>query len=156
MVLGCLLCLLYVKHGAESSGPRRGGRLITRPAKPRLLHSKLVVSWHKNRQMWDCKRSYKQELFFILLNHRMVDTGLSCEGLKTLVEALKENHTVTDLRWPVKNKCPVNWTQYVALSVIIMLTSFFFVRMAINKIGDVGAGHLAELLRINQTLRDIR
>ncbi|XP_057207076.1 NLR family CARD domain-containing protein 3 [Triplophysa rosa] len=56
----------------------------------------------------------------------VVKTALGCEGLKILVEALKENHTVIDLR------------------------------MAINNIGDVGAGHLAELLRTNQTLRDIR
>ncbi|KAK2880952.1 hypothetical protein Q8A67_018220 [Cirrhinus molitorella] len=56
----------------------------------------------------------------------VVATGLGCEGLKILVEALKENHTVTDLR------------------------------MAINKIGDVGAGYLAELLRTNRTLTDIR
>lgn len=59
-------------------------------------------------------------------NLRVVKTGLGCEGLRILVDALKENFTVTDLR------------------------------MAINKIGDVGAGHLAELLRTNQTLRDIR
>ncbi|XP_016429732.1 protein NLRC3-like [Sinocyclocheilus rhinocerous] len=60
--------------------------------------------------------------------HRLwvVATGLGCEGLKILVEALKENRTVTDLR------------------------------MAINKIGDVGAGYLAELLRTNRTLTDIR
>ncbi|XP_067220876.1 NLR family CARD domain-containing protein 3 [Chanodichthys erythropterus] len=56
----------------------------------------------------------------------VVATGLGCEGLKILVEALKENHTVTDLR------------------------------MAINKIGDDGAGYLAELLRTNCTLIDIR
>ncbi|KAI2656311.1 NLR family CARD domain-containing protein 3 [Labeo rohita] len=56
----------------------------------------------------------------------VVATGLGCEGLKILVEALKENRTVTDLR------------------------------MAINKIGDVGAGYLAELLRMNHTLMDIR
>ncbi|XP_051521124.1 protein NLRC3 isoform X2 [Myxocyprinus asiaticus] len=56
----------------------------------------------------------------------VVATGLGCEGLKILAEALKENHTVTDLR------------------------------MAINKIGDVGAGCLAELLRTNRTLTDIR
>ncbi|XP_056127165.1 NLR family CARD domain-containing protein 3 [Rhinichthys klamathensis goyatoka] len=56
----------------------------------------------------------------------VVATGLGCEGLKILVEALKENRTVTDLR------------------------------MAINKIGDDGAGYLAELLRTNCTLTDIR
>ncbi|XP_026137741.1 NLR family CARD domain-containing protein 3-like [Carassius auratus] len=56
----------------------------------------------------------------------VVATGLGCEGLKILVEALKENRTVTDLR------------------------------MAINKIGDVGAGYLAELLKTNRTLTDIR
>ncbi|XP_073674143.1 NLR family CARD domain-containing protein 3 [Garra rufa] len=56
----------------------------------------------------------------------VVATGLGCEGLKILVEALKENRTVTDLR------------------------------MAMNKIGDVGAGYLAELLRENRTLTDIR
>lgn len=56
----------------------------------------------------------------------VVATGLGCEGLKILVEALKENRTVTDLR------------------------------MAINKIGDDGAGHLAELLKTNSTLTDIR
>ncbi|XP_051535359.1 NLR family CARD domain-containing protein 3-like isoform X2 [Myxocyprinus asiaticus] len=56
----------------------------------------------------------------------VVATGLGCEGVKILAEALKENRTVTDLR------------------------------MAINKIGDVGAGSLAELLRTNRTLTDIR
>lgn len=31
-----------------------------------------------------------------------------------------------------------------------------FIRMAINKIGDDGASYLAELLRTNYTLTDIR
>ncbi|XP_036392964.1 NLR family CARD domain-containing protein 3 [Megalops cyprinoides] len=56
----------------------------------------------------------------------VVATGLGCEGLKVLAQALKQNSTVVDLR------------------------------MAINGIGDVGAAHLAELLRANRTLKDIR
>ncbi|XP_041731145.2 protein NLRC3 [Coregonus clupeaformis] len=56
----------------------------------------------------------------------VVGTGLGCEGLKVLTEGLKDNHTVVDLR------------------------------MAINHIGDVGAGCLADLLRTNHTLKDIR
>lgn len=56
----------------------------------------------------------------------VVATGLGCEGLRILAEALKENRTVTDLR------------------------------MAINNIGDAGAGYLADLLRTNRTLTDIR
>ncbi|TRY88035.1 hypothetical protein DNTS_000033 [Danionella cerebrum] len=56
----------------------------------------------------------------------VVATGLGCEGLRILAEALKQNRTVTDLR------------------------------MAINKIGDAGAGYLADLLRTNRTLKDIR
>lgn len=34
----------------------------------------------------------------VYVHYRVVATGLGCEGLKILVEALKENHTVTDLR----------------------------------------------------------
>ncbi len=36
------------------------------------------------------------------VDSRVVATGLGCEGLKILVEALKENHTVTDLRWTMR------------------------------------------------------
>uniref|UniRef100_A0A8C7UZQ8 Uncharacterized protein n=2 Tax=Oncorhynchus mykiss TaxID=8022 RepID=A0A8C7UZQ8_ONCMY len=56
----------------------------------------------------------------------VVGTRLGCKGLKVLTEGLKDNHTVVDLR------------------------------MAINHIGDVGAGCLADLLRTNHTLKDIR
>nr|XP_029528817.1 protein NLRC3-like isoform X1 [Oncorhynchus nerka] len=56
----------------------------------------------------------------------VVGTGLGCKGLRVLTEGLKDNHTVVDLR------------------------------MAINHIGDVGAGCLADLLRTNRTLKDIR
>ncbi|XP_066514908.1 NLR family CARD domain-containing protein 3 [Hoplias malabaricus] len=56
----------------------------------------------------------------------IVSTGLGCNGVKILTEALKDNHTVFDLR------------------------------MAINSIGDVGAACLAELLKTNRSLRDIR
>ncbi|XP_024300419.1 nucleotide-binding oligomerization domain-containing protein 1 [Oncorhynchus tshawytscha] len=56
----------------------------------------------------------------------VVGTGLGCEGLEVLTEGLKDNHTVVDLR------------------------------MAINHIGDVGAGYLADLLRTNHTLKDVR
>lgn len=34
----------------------------------------------------------------VYVQYRVVATGLGCEGLKILVEALKENSTVTDLR----------------------------------------------------------
>ncbi|XP_030631982.1 NLR family CARD domain-containing protein 3 [Chanos chanos] len=56
----------------------------------------------------------------------VVATGLGCEGLRILAEALKSNRTVVDLR------------------------------MAINHIGDDGAGYLADLLKSNRTLKDIR
>lgn len=34
----------------------------------------------------------------VYVHSRVVATGLGCKGLKILVEALKENRTVTDLR----------------------------------------------------------
>lgn len=90
------------------------------------------------------------------VHYRVVATGLGCEGLKILVEALKENHTVTDLRWTVGKKHNFLVTNTHMLHLTQCLQYCSFIRMAINKIGDDGAGYLAELLRTNCTLTDIR
>lgn len=55
----------------------------------------------------------------VYVQYRVVATELGCEGLKILVEALKENHTVTDLRWTVKKK-PHNFLLQIHRSCILL------------------------------------